>query len=332
MSRIIVVTGGAGFIGSNILAGLEARGDARLVCCDVLGDGAKWRNLSKRALHDILPPDRLEAWLAGPDGADVGGIVHMGARSDTTATDVDAVLAQNFAFSRMLWTWASRRQVPFVYASSAATYGDGAQGFDDDGSPAALARLRPLNPYGWSKHLFDRFVAAEVASGRPRPPHWAGLKFFNVYGPNEYHKGAQRSVVHQIHPVAARGDAFALFKSHRPGIADGGQLRDFVWVGDCVDVALWLLDTPGASGLFNVGSGRARSFLDLARAVYAACERPPAIVFRDMPEALRAHYQYFTEARLDRLRAAGWSRPFAELEDGVARYVRGHLAAPDPYL
>jgi ADP-L-glycero-D-manno-heptose 6-epimerase len=332
MSKIIVVTGGAGFIGSNILAGLEARGGVRLVCCDVFGDGDKWRNVAKRGLHDVVPPDQLAAWLGGPEGRDVAAIVHMGARSDTTARDVDAVLEQNFAFSRMLWRWAARRQVPLVYASSAATYGDGTQGFDDDGIETSLARLRPLNPYGWSKHLFDRFVAAEVAAGRPQPPQWAGLKFFNVYGPNEYHKGAQRSVAHQIHPIAARGESFALFKSHRAGVEDGGQLRDFVWVGDCVDVTLWLLDTPGVSGLFNVGSGRARSFLDLARAVYAVCGRDPAIVFRDMPPELRAHYQYFTEARLDRLRAAGYDRPFTPLEEGVARYVRGHLAAADPYL
>jgi len=332
MSKIIVVTGGAGFIGSNILAGLEARGGMRLVCCDVFGEGDKWRNVAKRQLYDVVPPARLEDWLAGPDAGEVGAIVHMGARSDTTARDVDAVMAQNFAFSRMLWDWTARRGVPFVYASSAATYGDGQAGFDDDSSPAGLARLRPLNPYGWSKHLFDRFVAAEVAAGRRRPPHWAGLKFFNVYGPNEYHKGPQRSVAHQIHPVAARGDAFALFKSHRPGIADGGQMRDFVWVGDCVHATLWLLDNPQASGLFNVGSGRARSFLDMARAVYAACDRNASIVFRDMPEELRDHYQYFTQARLDRLRAVGYAWPFTELEDGVARYVRGHLATPDPYL
>ena len=331
MSKIIVVTGGAGFIGSNILAGLESRGGMRLVCCDVFGEGDKWRNVAKRQLHDVVPPARLEDWLCGPDASEVGAIVHMGARSDTTARDVDAVMAQNFAFSRMLWDWTARRGVPFVYASSAATYGDGQAGFDDDPSPAALARLRPLNPYGWSKHLFDRFVAAEVAAGRRRPPHWAGLKFFNVYGPNEYHKGPQRSVAHQIHPVAARGDAFALFKSHRPGIADGGQMRDFVWVGDCVHVTLWLLDNPQASGLFNVGSGRARNFHDMARTVYAACDRNASIVFRDMPEELRAHYQYFTQARLDRLRAVGYAWPFTELEDGVARYVRGHLATPDPY-
>ncbi|MFZ9634906.1 MAG: NAD-dependent epimerase/dehydratase family protein, partial [Alphaproteobacteria bacterium] len=174
MRDIIVVTGGAGFIGSNILAGLEARGGARLVCCDVFGDGAKWRNVAKRRLHDVLPPSRLEAWLASPEGRDVRAIVHMGAISDTTARDVDLVLAQHFSLSRMLWDWCARNQAQLVYASSAATYGDGSQGFDDDASPEALARLRPMNPYGWSKHLFDRFAAGEAAAGRPRPPPWAG--------------------------------------------------------------------------------------------------------------------------------------------------------------
>jgi ADP-L-glycero-D-manno-heptose 6-epimerase len=331
MSDIVVVTGGAGFNGSNILAGLDAAGGRRLVCCDQFGDGEKWRNVSKRRLHDVVAPGALMSWLDSQSGTQVGAIVHMGAISDTTARDVDNVLAQNFGFTRHLWTWAAKRQVPFIYASSAATYGDGTQGFDDDSGAGALAKLRPMNPYGWSKHLFDRFAAEELAAGRARPPQHVGLKFFNVYGPNEYHKGPQRSVVHQIHPVAARGEAFALFKSHRADVGDGGQLRDFVWVGDCVDVVLWLLANPKVSGLFNVGSGKARSFLDLARAVYAANGRNAEIVFRDMPVELRAHYQYFTEAKLARLRAAGYAKAFLPLEEGVRRYVQDYLLAADSH-
>ncbi len=331
MSGIIVVTGGAGFIGSNILAGLEARGGDALVCCDLFGDGDKWKNVAKRSLFDVVAPNRLADWLAGPAGARVTAIVHMGAISDTTARDVDKILDQNFAFTRMLWSWCSAHQTRFIYASSAATYGDGTMGFDDDSSLSGLARLRPMNPYGWSKHLFDRFAAQALATGLARPPQHVGLKFFNVYGPNEYHKGGQRSVVHQIHPIAARGEPFALFKSHRAGIGDGQQLRDFVWVGDCVDVVLWLLDTPRVSGLFNIGSGKARSFLDLATAVYAACGRNANIVFRDMPAELRDRYQYFTEAKLERLRAAGYARPFTTIETGVERYVRDYLAAEDAF-
>lgn len=332
MNDIIVVTGGAGFIGSNILAGLEADGGARLVCCDLFGDGDKWRNVAKRSLWDVVPPARLGAWLNSAAATDVRAIVHMGAISDTTARDVDRILEQNFTFSRDLWIWCAMRQVPFVYASSAATYGDGSRGFDDDARVDALAKLDPLNAYGWSKLLFDRFVAAELVAGRRRPPQHAGLRFFNVYGPNEYHKGGQRSVVHQIHPVAARGDAFALFKSDRPDVADGGQQRDFVWVGDCVDVVRWLLATDEASGLFNIGSGKARSFLDLARAVYSANGRNLDVTFRDMPAELQGRYQYFTQAKLDRLRCAGYTKPFTSLEEGVTRYVREYLAAADPYV
>jgi ADP-L-glycero-D-manno-heptose 6-epimerase len=327
---IIVVTGGAGFIGSNLLAGLERDGVHELVCCDQLGQGEKWRNIAKRALADIVAPDALLAWLARRT-ADIDAILHMGAISDTTATDVDRVIEQNFRFTSALWEWCAAHGKRFIYASSAATYGDGRQGFDDDPSPHALAALRPLNPYGWSKHLFDRRVAHDLARGARRPTQHVGLKFFNVYGPNEYHKAGQRSVVHQIFPVAQRGEAFALFRSYRSDVADGGQRRDFVWVGDCVDVMRWLLANPQTCGLFNVGSGRARSFFDLAGATYAACGRAPNVVFRDMPEELRERYQYFTEARLDRLRAAGYRQAFTALEDGIRRYVEDFLAAPDPY-
>jgi ADP-L-glycero-D-manno-heptose 6-epimerase len=215
--------------------------------------------------------------------------------------------------------------VPLIYASSAATYGDGAAGFDDDGSPAALARLRPLNAYGWSKHLTDRRIARIVAEGGPRPPQWAGLKFFNVYGPGEDHKGAQRSVVPQVWRQVRSGGPARLFRSYRPGVPDGEQRRDFVWIGDAVAVMLWLLDRPEVSGLFNVGSGWARSFNDLAQAVFAALGREPRIEYVDMPARLRDRYQYFTEAPIDRLRRAGYDAPMTTLEEGVRRYVRDHL-------
>ncbi len=221
--------------------------------------------------------------------------------------------------------------MPFIYASSAATYGAGEHGFDDDPSAESLARLRPLNLYGWSKHLFDRWLTAELDAGRPAPPQWAGLKFFNVYGPNERHKGAQASVVAGIYPKIVAGKPARLFASHHPRIADGDQRRDFVWVGDCADVVVWLLDHPEVSGLFNCGSGQARSFLDLANAVFAAIGRTPVIEFVPTPEQIRDKYQYFTEARMDRLRAAGYDRAFTSLEDGVATYIQCYLATPDPY-
>jgi ADP-L-glycero-D-manno-heptose 6-epimerase len=233
--------------------------------------------------------------------------------------------------SRDLWRWCTDNGSRFIYASSAATYGGGEAGFVDDDDPVALARLRPLNAYGWSKHLFDRWVARQLARGLPRPAQWAGLKFFNVYGPNEYHKGSMKSVVAQIFPRAVAGDAVRLFRSHRPEYADGGQLRDFVWVGDCVRVVDWLLRTPTANGLLNVGTGVARSFADLAAAVFAALDREPRIEFVDTPEEIRDRYQYFTQADTAKLRAAGFAEPFTALEDGVGRYVLDYLATDDPY-
>jgi len=326
---MIIVTGGAGFIGSNLLAALEARGAGELAVVDSFGSDEKWRNIARREPAAIVAPDDFFAWAG--DGRRVKAVFHMGAVSSTTERDVDLIVRRNVTFTLALWDWCARAGARLIYASSAATYGDGSAGFDDDGDPAALARLRPLNAYGWSKHLIDRRVARAVAEGRPTPPQWAGLKFFNVYGPNEYHKGSMRSVVAQIHPVAAAGGAARLFRSHRDDIPDGGQKRDFVSVDDCVDVMLWLYDTPAVSGLFNLGTGRARSFLDLARAVFAARGEAPRIDWVDTPEAIRATYQYFTEARMDRLRRAGYPGQFTPLEEGVARYVRGHLMAADPY-
>ena len=325
----VLVTGGAGFIGSNIVAALCERG-IPVAVSDFLGNDGKWRNLAKAELWDAVHPDALPAWLER-HAMDVEVIVHMGAISSTSASDGDLVLQTNFGLSWLLWRWCADHGKRFLYASSAATYGGGEQGYDDDGSPAALSRLRPMNLYGWSKHLFDRRVARAVAEGEPLPAQWAGLKFFNVYGPNEYHKGTMQSIVAKVYATAARGDEIALFKSCRADIPDGEQQRDFVYVGDCVEVVLWLLDHPAVNGLFNVGSGQARSFVDLIRALFAAVGRPPRIVFRDMPEALREHYQYFTQARMERLREAGFTQPFKSIEDGVGRYVQDFLSQPDPY-
>lgn len=325
-----IVTGGAGFIGSNVVAALEQRGDAPVVVCDRLRRGGKWKNVAKRGLADLVHPDDLFEYLQRTH-ADVRGVIHMGAITATTETDADLTVAVNVHLSKRLWTWCAERRVPFIYASSAATYGDGALGFEDDADPAALARLRPMNVYGWSKHVFDRWVMDRVRAGAARPPQWAGLKFFNVYGPNEYHKGEQASVVSKFYPTVRDGQPVRLFKSHRPDYPDGGQRRDFVWVGDCVDVVMWLLDTPAVSGLFNCGTGAARTFDDLAAAVFRALGREPDITYTPMPEDIREHYQYFTEASLRRLRAAGYTRPFTSLEDGVGAYVNDYLHTPDPY-
>jgi ADP-L-glycero-D-manno-heptose 6-epimerase len=316
MSAMILVTGGAGFIGSNLVHALNARGE-EVVVVDRLGQDDKWRNLEGAVLAGLLPPERVEDALALRPRA----ILHMGAISETTATDADLVAATNLALPLRLWDWCAAAGVPFIYASSAATYGDGAQGFADEETPEALARLRPLNLYGWSKHAFDLRVAQMRQLGRPAPPQWAGLKFFNVYGPREGHKGRMASVaLHKFREVAAGGPA-RLFASDREGIADGGQMRDFVHVEDCVRVMLWLLDNPGVSGLFNCGSGTARSFADLARAVFAALGQAPRIEFFPMPEDLRGRYQYFTEAPMAKLRQAGYPHAPTSLEDGVRAYV-----------
>src|SRR5579875_3712877 len=326
---MILVTGGAGFIGSNIVAALDARGH-EIAVCDRLGSDEKWRNLAKRTLAAFVEPEALPGFLER-HGRQLDTAFHMGAISATTERDAGLVIRSNFTFSLDLWDWCAKTGTRFIYASSAASYGDGSHGFDDD-SPAALAKLLPLNPYGWSKLLFDRRVARLVSSGAPRPPQWAGLRFFNVYGPNEYHKGNMRSVVKQVYEHASVGAHATLFKSHNPKYPDGGQLRDFVWVGDCVEVMLWLHEHPAVSGLFNLGTGKARTFADLAKAVFAAMGKAPDIRYVDTPIEIRDRYQYFTEARMERLRRAGYDKPFTALEDGVGRYVKNFLAAPDPYL
>ena len=328
---LVLVTGAAGFIGSNICADLaEAGWD--VAACDRLrtAQGGKWRNLAKRPLVDFVAPDALWDWLAVHAG-ELGAVVHMGAVSATTEPDADLIVHTNFTLSRDLWRWCAGRGVPLVYASSAATYGDGEAGFADRDDLASLRALRPLNAYGWSKALFDAYARREADRGRA-PPRWAGLKFFNVYGPNEGHKGAMRSVVNQLWPPVAAGEGVELFASHRPDYADGGQMRDFVYVRDCAAVVRWLLEAARPSGVYNLGTGRARSFRDLALAVFAAAGREPRIGFVPTPELIRDKYQYFTQADMTRLRAAGYAAPFTALEDGVADYAARFLSQPDPYL
>ncbi|NVK20037.1 MAG: ADP-glyceromanno-heptose 6-epimerase [Methylocystaceae bacterium] len=328
---MFVVTGGAGFIGSNIVAALEERyPDYRIVVADRLRDGVKWQNIAKRDLYDIVHPDDLFEFLKQYQG-DIKSIFHMGAISATTETDADKILENNFHLTAALWDWCTQYQVPFIYASSAATYGDGDKGFVDFEDRKNLSGLRPLNAYGWSKHLFDRTVARSLEEQSSTPPQWAGLKFFNVYGPNEYHKGGQKSVVAHVFPQAIGADACKLFQSHHPDYEDGGQLRDFVWVGDVVDVILWLYEKGNVSGLFNVGTGKARSFKDLATAVYTALGKEPLIQYVPTPENIRDKYQYFTEAKMDKLRLVGYDKDFTDLEEGVRQYVQDFLNQDDPF-
>ncbi|HMK71046.1 MAG TPA: ADP-glyceromanno-heptose 6-epimerase [Xanthobacteraceae bacterium] len=323
---MLLVTGGAGFIGSNVVASLNEAGRADIALNDILGSDGKWRNLAGRQLAEFVPPADLWRWL---DGRKLDAVVHLGAISATTATDADLVIDTNFRLSLRLLEWCAATRTPFIYASSAATYGDGAAGFADDCSLPALKRLKPMNLYGWSKHLFDMALVERVARKDRLPPQWAGLKFFNVFGPNEYHKGEMMSLVAKRFDDAKAGRAVRLFKSYRPGVADGEQKRDFIYVDDAVAVVRWLMETPSVSGIFNVGTGVARSFRDLMLAMFAALNRAPAIEYIEMPMSIRDSYQYFTQADVGNLRLAGFNADFMTLEEGVKRYVTCYLDRAD---
>jgi ADP-L-glycero-D-manno-heptose 6-epimerase len=323
---VIVVTGAAGFIGSNVVAALNERGHTDIAVCDWLGQDQRWMNLRKRMFRHFVFPEDLVGFL--DRAPKVEAILHMGANSSTTATDGDCIVRTNLQFSQSLLDWCTQHGVPLVYASSAATYGDGAEGFEDGLALAALRRLRPLNLYGWSKHQFDLIVAERRALGHALPPKCIGLKFFNVFGQNEYHKGDMMSVLAKNYGIVAAGDEVKLFKSHRNDYVDGGQKRDFVYVDDVVEVILWALEQGPPAGLFNVGTGQATSFRDLIEALFGAANRAPRIAYIPMPEALRGKYQYFTEAPLAHLRGAGYRRPFMPMRDAVAAYVR-YLSSDD---
>jgi ADP-L-glycero-D-manno-heptose 6-epimerase len=323
---MILITGGAGFIGS-ILQGALAASGLETIILDELGREGKWRNIARHPPSQLIHPAELDAWLA--TDPPIEAVFHMGAISTTLATNADLVWRTNVELSLKLWTWCVQNRARFIYASSAATYGNGAAGFDDD--PALLDRLQPMNLYGWSKHVFDLKIMDMLRRGQARPPQWAGLKFFNVYGPNEYHKGEMISVVKVKYDEIGAGRPATLFRSTDPALADGAQARDFIHVSDTSNIMLWLLDNPQVSGLFNVGTGTARTYLDLAHAVADAAGVPRAVAFIDMPAALRPQYQSFTQARMDRLRAAGYAAPFMSLEDGVRDYVRTYLSQPNQY-
>ena len=314
-SGALLVTGAAGFIGSRFVA---LHGGGRpLISVD------EKRHVGTRPEHadidfgTVVDRDDLPAWLAAEKPA-LAGIVHLGACTDTTELDVDYLTRVNLEYTRTLWKHATAHRIPFVYASSAAVYGDGALGYDD--ADDLTPKFHQLNPYGDSKLQFDVWALGEERAGRT-PPAWSGFRFFNVYGPGERHKGKMASVVLHAFDQIRSGGEVTLFRSHKPGIADGEQKRDFVYVDDVVDVLDFALRAPLARGIYNLGTGTARTFLDLVRATFRSSGAPERIRFVDTPEAIRERYQYFTEARMDRLRAAGWTRPFTSLEDGVARYV-----------
>ena len=320
-----IVTGGAGFIGSAFVWRLNAAGIDDILIVDELGSDDKWRNLAGLGFRDYLHKDAFLARVEAGALDGVSSIVHMGACSSTTERDADYLARNNYAYTRTLAEWAARAGIRFVYASSAATYGGGEHGYSD--AYECIPALRPLNMYGYSKQMFDLYALRSGLAAR-----LAGVKFFNVYGPNEYHKGDMSSVIYKSFFQVRDQGVIRLFRSHRPDYGDGEQLRDFIYVKDCLDVLLWLVERPQVNGIFNLGTGRARTWNDLAAAVFDALEKPARIEYFDMPENLRDRYQYRTEAEMDKLRAAGYTAPFTALEDGVRDYVRNYLMKGPAYL
>ena len=324
MSKTIVVTGAAGFIGRNAVAELNRRSQTNLLLVDDLGTDEKWRNLRGLQFEDIVSPAALLARVEADKLPEIDAIVHLGACSATTEKDADYLLRNNYHYTRTLCEWSLRRHARFIYASSAATYGEGAQGYSD--ADSSTPTLMPLNMYGYSKHMFDLWALRQGLFNR-RANSIVGLKYFNVFGPYEDHKGDMRSVVSKSFGQILRAGRVALFKSYRPEYADGEQKRDFIYVKDAVDVTLSFIEHRAAGGLFNCGTGIARTWVDLATAVFTAMGKPVEIDFIDMPEALKGKYQYFTEAEMAKLRAAGYTKPFTTLEDGVRDYIQNYYLA-----
>ncbi len=321
---MLVVTGGAGFIGSALVAALNARGQDDILIVDDLGSEGKWKNLRGKRFAAVASPGTLAQSLTRNYGK-MDGILHMGAITDTSATDADALHNSNTRYTRHLAKWAMDHDVRFVYASSASVYGDGALGFSDDDS--VTPNLLPLNPYAFSKWLSDMECIREGWTQRI-----ASLRFFNVFGPNEYHKGFLGSVPWHATEQVQQTGRIKLFQSHKEGYGDGEQARDFVYVKDVCAMVLWFLDHPEANGIFNCGTGQARTFNDLAAAIFSALGKDPAIDYVPTPESIRGSYQYFTQADLTKVRGIGYTRPFMSLEEAIGDYVGSYLTHPtNPY-
>ena len=316
----VLVTGAGGFIGSALVHALNQRGIDQIIVTDRLGEDEKWRNLLPLAFEDYVPADEfLDGIEEDPDHfGRFAAVFHLGACSSTTVTDADFVLENNYAYTKDLCRWALFSGARFVYASSAATYGDGSMGMDDKNED--ISKLRPLNLYGYSKHLFDLYACREEIL-----PEIVGIKYFNVFGPNEYHKGDMRSLVCKAFDQIRETGKIRLFKSHKPEYSDGGQMRDFVYVKDAVEMTLHLAENEDAGGIYNIGSGVARTWNDLATALFTALGKEPNIEYIDMPESIRHQYQYHTCADISKVRNTGYVRPMTTLEDAVCDYAVNYL-------
>lgn len=326
---MIIVTGAAGFIGSNIIADLQAAGRGPIVAVDLFGDSNKWQNLAKHNISAFIKPTQIQDFLQA-FSSKIECIIHMGAITDTTEKNADALVDNNLNYSISLWDWCTEHKVPFIYASAAATYGALENMLKDDDDFESLSKLRPVTPYGWSKNATDIIFAQRAAAGKA-PPQWVGLKFFNVYGPNEYHKGSMRSMVTKFYDDVQTWDAVQLYKSDRAHIEDGQQKRDFVYVKDCSQIALWFLEHNTVSGIFNVGTGNARSFTELVKAMEKNMGKEIEITFKDMPEDIKTTYPYQTYADMSKARSVGLSFSLRSLEAGIADYMENYLQQPDIY-
>lgn len=324
---MIILTGGAGFIGSAFLQFLNSKSQSEILVVDNLGTSDKWKNLQGKKFIDYIHKDSFLPMLYDDhDFGDIDAVVHLGACSSTTNCDANYMLENNYRYSVYLADWCLENDIRFIYASSAATYGDGSQGFDDD--EEKLSTYKALNVYGYSKHLFDEWVIRQNAIKQV-----AGLKFFNVYGPNEYHKNDMRSVIHKAYQQINSSGKLQLFRSYKAQYADGEQKRDFIYVADCCEVIWFLLNNTDVSGIFNVGTGHAETWNALANATFQAMGKAPNIEYIEMPETLRARYQYFTEAKMDKLLQVGYDKPFTSLANGIEDYVKNYLnKIIDPYL
>jgi len=315
---MLIVTGAAGFIGSCLVGKLNALGHTNIILVDDFSKTNKKENFNSKKFIKTIERSEFIEWL-GKNASDVKCVFHIGARTDTTELNVSIFNELNLNYTKRLWGICADASIPFIYASSAATYGLGEHGYDDDETKLQL--LKPLNPYGDSKNDFDKWAITQTKS----PSHWYGLKFFNVYGPNEFHKSRMASVIfHSFNQINLNGKV-KLFRSHNPNYKDGGQLRDFVYVKDVVDVIAFLFEQQPKNGIYNLGSGKARPFLDLALATFKALDKKPDIEFIDTPIDIRDKYQYFTEANMSKLIKAGYLKPFTSLEDGVTDYVKNYL-------